>query len=84
VATTSMKVVSLPSPITQRSYEKIVGQKDAHVLAAAVVAKAPFLITLDQGLEKRVNEGQRGITVLSPGGFIKTILIQHRDYPSMR
>ena len=84
VATTPMTVVALPSPTTQRSYEQVVGEKDAHVLAAAVVAAAPFLITLDQRLEKRVNEAKVGVTALSPGGFIKTILIQHRDYPTMR
>jgi predicted nucleic acid-binding protein len=84
VATTPMKVVALPSPTTQPSYEKMVGEKDAHVLAAAVVAEAPFLITLDQGLEKRVNEGKLAVRALSPGGFIKTILTQHRDYPTMR
>jgi hypothetical protein len=61
-----------------------VGEKDAHVLGAAVVAEAPFLITLDQGLEKRVNAAKLGIAALSPGAFIKTALIQHRDYPSMR
>jgi predicted nucleic acid-binding protein len=84
VATTPMTVVALPSPVAQRPHEKIVGEKDAHVLAAAVVAEAPFLITLDQGLEKRVNAAKLEITALSPGGFIKTTLIQHRDYPSMR
>jgi hypothetical protein len=53
-------------------------------LKAAVVSEAPFLITLDQGLEKRVNEGNLEVKALSPGGFIKTILIQHHHYSAMR
>ena len=84
VATPPLTVVALSSPTIDRSYETIVGQKDAHVLAAAVIAEAPFLITLDQRLEKRVNDGMPRIVALSPGGFIRTILIQHRDYSSMR
>ena len=54
------------------------------LIAAAVISEAPFLITLNQGLEKRVNEGNLEVKALSPGGFIKTILIQHHHYSAMR
>lgn len=84
VVLTPMTIVPLPSQTEQRQYRKIVGEKDEHVVAAALVAEAHFLLTLDKGLENRVNEANLPIRALSPGTFIKTVLIQHVDYPAIR
>lgn len=83
VLLTPMTLVQLPRKSHQQ-YRKIVGEKDEHVLAAAIEADAPFLLTLDKGLETRVNEATLPIMAISPGDFIKTILVQHVDYPSIR
>lgn len=84
VVLTPMIIVSLPGKAEQRQYRQIVGEKDEHVVAAAMAAEAPFLLTLDRGLEKRVNEAELPIRALSPGAFITTVLIHHVAYPSIR
>jgi predicted nucleic acid-binding protein len=38
----------------------LVGEKDAHVLAAALAARAPFLVTLDRLLAERINQAELG------------------------
>lgn len=84
VMLTPMTVVPLPSKVDQRRYRSIVGEKDEHVVAAAIAAGAPFLLTLDTRLETSVNQAKLPIQALSPGAFIKTVLIHHVDYRSMR
>lgn len=84
LATIQMKLVSTPSSSRIRLYESIAGEKDAHVVAAAVLAEAEFLITLDKRLEAQVNQVGLSVRAISPGEFIKSVLIHHRDYPSMR
>ncbi len=74
----------MPSKAEQRQYREIVGEKDEHVIAAAIAAEASFLLTLDKGLEERVNETKLPIQALSPGTFITTVLIHHVAYPSIR
>src|SRR3990172_350058 len=55
VVITPMTMVPLPAEAEQRKYREIAGQKDEHVVAAAIAAQAPFLLTLDKGLEDSVN-----------------------------
>lgn len=62
----------------------MVGEKDAHVLAAAVAAHSPFLLTLDRPLAERINQAKLEIRALAPGDFITTELPNHPDYPSVR
>jgi predicted nucleic acid-binding protein len=62
----------------------LVGEKDAHVLAAASAAEAPFLVTLDRRLAERINQLDLGIQAVSPGDFITTKLPGHPAYPSVR
>ena len=81
VVVTPMTIVSLPPPAEQRQYRDIAGEKDEHVVAAAIVGEADFLLTLDKKLEERVNAANLPIRALSPGDFIKTVLVQHIEYP---
>jgi predicted nucleic acid-binding protein len=83
VAAAPLLLVAAPTP-PQQVYASIVGEKDNHVVAAALAAEATFLVTLDQLLAKRVNEAGLSIRALAPGDFIKTVLSQHSAYPSMR
>lgn len=78
---TPCTVVPLPSKTEQRAYREIAGEKDEHVVAAAIAANAPFLLTLDKKLAERMNNANLPIQALSPGDFIKTALPQHSDYP---
>jgi predicted nucleic acid-binding protein len=81
VVVTPMTIVSLPSKTEQSQYREIVGEKDEHVVAAAIVGEADFLLTLDKKLEERVNAANLPIQAFSPGTFITTILVQHIEYP---
>lgn len=81
VMLTPCTVVPLPSKAEQRLHREIVGEKDEHVVAAAIAAKAPFLLTLDKKIAERVNQADLPTTALSPGEFIKTVLPLHADYP---
>jgi predicted nucleic acid-binding protein len=62
----------------------IAGEKDAHVLAAAIAVGAPFLITHDQRLARRVNQAALSVRGMSPGEFIQTVLKHHPDYRLIR
>ena len=81
IVLTPCTVVFLPPKAEQRVYRDVVGEKDEHVVAATMVAKAPFLLTLDKKLAERVNQASLSITAVSPGEFIKTVLPRHVDYP---
>jgi predicted nucleic acid-binding protein len=84
LATTPFRIAPPPDPDQVEICVDLVGQKDAHVLAAALEARAPYLITLDQPLARRVNAASCGVAALSPGAFINTILPSHPDFPSIR
>ncbi len=81
---TPMRIVELLPPSGRRSFESVVGEKDEHVLAAAVQYAAPFLLTLDRLLAGRVNAANLAVRALSPGEFITTVLPDHIDYRSIR
>jgi predicted nucleic acid-binding protein len=55
ILTTPMTVAPIPSQQELKTYEAIVGGKDAHVMAAALSLQAPILLTLDRKLAERVN-----------------------------
>jgi predicted nucleic acid-binding protein len=84
LATTPFRVSPPPDAGQIVVCVELVGQKDAHVLAATLEAQAPYLITLDQPLARRVNAANCGVTALSPGTFINTILPTHPDYATIR
>jgi predicted nucleic acid-binding protein len=84
VVVTPLLLTALPSRRRLAHCEGLVGAKDAHVLAAAELVEAEYLVTLDQKLAERINQAGVGIQALSPGEFIKSVLPWHTDYPSLR
>src|SRR5687768_8561181 len=77
-------VVPAPSKREQRRYQAKINDKDVHVVAAAIISQAPFLITLDVNLARQVNQAGLPIQAFTPGEFIRTYLPQHADYPKIR
>src|SRR5439155_22725976 len=58
--------------------------EDDHVVAAAIAAKAEFLITLDKPLQRRVRQAELALTAISPGDFLQQVLPEHVDYHQIR
>ncbi|MCX6020161.1 MAG: PIN domain-containing protein [Chloroflexi bacterium] len=78
---TPITLVPAPAALNALAFHHIVGEKDAHVLAASIAAHAPFLLTLDRALAARTNQAQLPISALTPGEFIRTLLPLHPAYP---
>jgi len=78
--------VLAPLPPTDElaDMEKLVNEKDVHVVGAASAINATFLLTLDRGLAKEVQHANFKFQALSPGEFIKTVLPKHEAFPGMR
>ena len=77
-------VIPAPSPEQLLPYRGMVTTKDQHVVAAAILARASVVLTLDKELAQQVSRSGLSLYALSPGEFINTILIHHPDYPHMR
>lgn len=77
-------VKSVPSPAEQKAVVGITGEKDAHILAAALSVSAQVLITLDKPLSSRITKNKPLLAALSPGEFIRRELPTHPAYPSLR
>jgi len=75
-------LASLPGKAELERMQEKVNRKDVHVLAAALVVKAPYLLSLDKGLIVEVNQANLGIQAIAPGDFIKEILPSHVEYPT--
>ncbi len=82
--TTPLAVIPVPTHADRRRYWPAINEKDDHVVAAAIAAHAPFLVTLDKGLAAEVNGAGLPIAALSPGDFIRGLLPTHPDYPAAR
>ncbi len=84
ILTIPLVVAPVPRASERQSVAAITGEKDAHVLAAALSVGAQFLITLDKRLAAQITNEQTKLTVaaLSPGEFIKTVLPTHPAYRS--
>ena len=80
----ALMVTPLPPPAAVQQYVDAVGQKDAHVVAAALTVGAAFLITLDQPLARGIAAAGVPIRALTPGEFIRTELPSHPDYSTLR
>jgi predicted nucleic acid-binding protein len=75
----------VPSPAARETVASITGEKDAHVLAAALSIGAQFLVTLDRPLTSRIAEApDLAIHGLSPGEFITQHLPTHPAYRLLR
>lgn len=83
LATTPIAVVSTPPKSIIEQYDDPFG-KDAHVVASALAAGAPYLLTLDRPLIQRVQRAGLATVALTPGEFIQTILPTHPDYSAIR
>lgn len=84
LATTPLAVVSLPPLREIVQVAPAINPKDAHVVAAALHAGAPYLISLDKGLRREIGLAKVPFSALTPGEFIVTVLPTHRDYPAVR
>jgi predicted nucleic acid-binding protein len=81
VVQTPLAVTPVPSAETENLYSGKINNKDLHVVAAAIEAKADFLITLDRPLVEEAADAGLPISVLTPQQFIVTQLPSHPDYP---
>jgi hypothetical protein len=78
-------IAPMPSTTEREAAAPITGEKDAHVLAAALHVGADYLITLDKRLAHRITqEEQLSLPALSPGRFIIGQLPSHPAYHSIR
>ena len=73
-------VVRPPSPNQIANCVSLVGEKDAHVLAAALEGGAGYLLTLDRRhlLTPSVQAAGLPIQVLTPGEFLRQVVLQGR------
>ena len=67
---------AFPTPEELAACEPIVGEKDAHVLAAALKSGAAFLLTLDRRhfMTKKVLDAHLDLDVMTPGDFLRELL----------
>src|SRR5829696_1077389 len=82
----SLPLIVAPTPTApeREAVASITGEKDAHVLAAALSVSAAFLLTLDKRLVSRITqEEELSIHALSPGEFITQKLPTHPAYRSL-
>jgi predicted nucleic acid-binding protein len=79
-----LRIVAVSSKRQLERFRNIVNDKDLHVVAAAIAAEAPYLLTLDRALLREVNQANLSLHALTPGEFIQTVLPQHPDYATIR
>jgi len=72
------EMVPTPSADTLGVASALVGEGDAHVLAAALAASCAFLVTLDRAafLTERVLNAGLPLRPLTPGDFLNEVLSQ--------
>ncbi len=80
----ALTVVPLSARDLRPDHRAAVGDKDSHVLAAAGIAGAEFVLTLDKELRERINHAGVAHLALTPGEFITQILPQHVDFFRLR
>jgi predicted nucleic acid-binding protein len=84
VALTPFVIAPPPSPAEIRHFQALVNPKDAHVAAAAIAAKAPYLLSLDRPFLREVEAAPIAIQGFTPGAFITTVLPTHPDAARLR
>lgn len=72
------EMVQPPSPERVTECIPLVGEKDAHVLAAALECKAAYLLTLDRRhlITPAVGRAHLPLKVITPGDFLREIAAQ--------
>ena len=83
IAATPLVLLSTPPRDVVQQHGPIFG-KDAHVVASALAAQAPYLLTLDRPLIEKVTQAALAIRALTPGDFIQIELPGHPDFSSIR
>lgn len=73
-------VTSVPMISTGAPWLIAVNAKDAHVVVAVLASESPYLLTLDRNLIAEVSRANLPFQALTPGTFIKEVLVQHSDY----
>jgi predicted nucleic acid-binding protein len=65
-----------PTPEEISACEPIVGEKDAHVLAAALKSGADVLLTLDRRhfMTEKVRDAKLGLRITTPGDFLRELV----------
>ena len=72
------EMVPMPPADSLREASDLVGEGDAHVLAAALASNCTFLVTLDRAafLTERVLNAGLPLRPLTPGDFLNEVLSQ--------
>lgn len=72
----AIEFVTIKRLQAKKKFGKLVGEKDAPILAAAISAKADFLITLDKKhfLNQKVLKAKLPIKIVTPGQFVEKFL----------
>ncbi len=67
---------AFPTPEEIASCEPIVGEKDAHVLAAALKSGADVLLTLDRKhfMTEKVRNARLGLKIATPGDLLRELV----------
>ena len=78
VASLDAEMVSPPSPERLAQCASLVGEKDAHVLAAALACGAGYLLTLDRRhlITEAVQSAGLSVRVVTPGDFLRGITLE--------
>lgn len=80
----AFEIVDINEASIPLRYRHIAGEKDAHVITAAIALSADYLITLDRKLANRITAATLPIIAMTPGEFIKGPLLQHPDRADFR
>lgn len=65
-------------------HRAIAGDKDAHIITAAIELGAEYVITLDLRLVSRINASALAIVAMTPGEFINGPLLLHPEHGDLR
>lgn len=77
-------VAPVPTVPPAAAWRQVVNAKDQHVVAAVLASEAPYLLTLDQNLVAEIDRADLPFQALTPGAFIKDVLIHHPEYDAAR
>jgi len=81
---TPLLIIALRGGWNHDLYAGFVGAKDAHVIAAAVLARADYLLTFDAALRQGANRANLAFKATTPTDFVRSELPQHVDYDQIR
>ncbi len=87
LAAIDWELLPVPSREELDRYATLIDAKDLHVLAAAVVGKSQFLLTLDRRHILAAADAVQGVNlplvILRPGDFIQQYYPLHTDFSSL-